>query len=41
MVSFRAGCFDPARGAVIYTLNLPDELAAGGRLDVKIELECS
>jgi NADPH:quinone reductase-like Zn-dependent oxidoreductase len=28
MVSFRAGRFDRARGAMIYTLNLPDELAA-------------
>jgi hypothetical protein len=28
MVSFRAGYFDRARGATIYTLNLPDELAA-------------
>ena len=28
MVSFRAGRFDRARGAAIYTLNLPDELAA-------------
>jgi NADPH:quinone reductase-like Zn-dependent oxidoreductase len=27
MVSFRAGRFDRARGAAIYTLNLPDELA--------------
>jgi len=27
-VSFRAGRFDRARGAAIYTLNLPDELAA-------------
>jgi NADPH:quinone reductase len=57
MVSFRAGRFDRARGAAIYTLNLPDELAAhasaasdltrlcalaaGGRLDGQIELECS
>jgi NADPH:quinone reductase len=28
LVSFRAGRFDRARGAAIYTLNLPDELAA-------------
>jgi hypothetical protein len=28
MVSFRATCFDRARGATIYTLNLPDELAS-------------
>jgi len=28
MVSFRAGRFDRARGARIYTLNLPDELAS-------------
>src|SRR5215470_17007771 len=28
VVSFRAGRFDRARGATIYTLNLPDELAA-------------
>jgi NADPH:quinone reductase len=28
MVSFRAGNFDRARGATIYTLNLPDELAS-------------
>ena len=57
MVSFRAGRFDRARGAAIYTLNLPDELAAhasaasdltrlcalaaGGRLDGQVELECS
>ena len=27
-VSFRAKCFDRARGAAIYTLNLPDELAS-------------
>jgi len=30
MVSFRAGRFDRAYGARIYTLNLPDELAAAG-----------
>jgi hypothetical protein len=57
MVSFRAGRFDRARGARIYTLNLPDELAshasaaddltrlcalaAGGRLDGQVELQCS
>jgi hypothetical protein len=57
MVSFRAGRFDRARGAAIYTLNLPDELAAhasaasdltrlctlaaDGRLDGQVELECS
>jgi NADPH:quinone reductase-like Zn-dependent oxidoreductase len=57
MVSFRAAHFDRARGATIYTLNLPDELAshasgaddltrlcalaAGGRLDGQVELECS
>ena len=57
MVSFRAGRFDRARGAAIYTLNLPDELAAhasaatdltrlctlaaDGRLDGQIGLECS
>jgi NADPH:quinone reductase len=56
-VSFRAKCFDRARGAAIYTLNLPDELAshasaasdltrlcalaADGRLDGQVELECS
>lgn len=56
-VSFRAKCFDRARGATIYTLNLPDELAshasaasdlarlcalaADGRLDGQVELECS
>jgi NADPH:quinone reductase len=56
-VSFRANRFDRARGATIYTLNLPDELAshasaasdlarlcalaADGRLDGQIELECS
>jgi NADPH:quinone reductase-like Zn-dependent oxidoreductase len=28
MVSFRAGRFDRARGATVYTLNLPDELAS-------------
>jgi NADPH2:quinone reductase len=28
MVTFRAKCFDRARGAKIYTLNLPDELAS-------------
>jgi NADPH:quinone reductase-like Zn-dependent oxidoreductase len=49
--------FDRARGATVYTLNLPDELAshasgaddlgrlcalaAGGRLDGQVELECS
>jgi hypothetical protein len=27
-VSFRAKCFDRARGAAIYTLNLPDELTS-------------
>ena len=26
-VTFRAGCFDSAKGARIYTLSLPDELA--------------
>ena len=57
MVSFRARRFDRARGAMIYTLNLPDELAshasaagdltrlcalaAGGRLDGQVELQCS
>lgn len=57
IVSFRAGRFDRARGAAIYTLNLPDELAAhasaasdltrlcalaaDGRLDGQIGLECS
>jgi hypothetical protein len=57
VVSFRAGRFDRARGARIYTLNLPDELAshasgaddltrlcalaAGGRLDGQVELQCS
>ena len=57
LVSFRAGSFDRARGATIYTLNLPDELAshasgaddlarlcalaAGGRLDGQVELQCS
>jgi NADPH2:quinone reductase len=57
MVSFRARCFDRANGATIYTLNLPDELAAhasgaadltrlcalaaGGRLDGQVELQCS
>jgi NADPH2:quinone reductase len=57
LVSFRAARFDRARGATIYTLNLPDELAAhasaaddlarlcalaaGGRLDSQVELECS
>jgi len=57
MVSFRAGRFDRARGAAIYTLNLPDELAAhvsaasdltrlctlaaDGRLDGQVELQCS
>ena len=57
MVSFRAGRFDRARGAMICTLNLPDELAshasaagdltrlcalaAGGRLDGQVELQCS
>jgi NADPH:quinone reductase-like Zn-dependent oxidoreductase len=57
LVSFRAGRFDRARGAMIYTLNLPDELAshasaagdltrlcalaAGGRLDGQVELQCS
>jgi NADPH2:quinone reductase len=57
MVSFRAGRFDRARGATVYTLNLPDELAshasgaddlarlcalaADGRLDGQVELECS
>jgi NADPH:quinone reductase len=56
-VSFRAKRFDRARGATIYTLNLPDELAlhasaasdlarlcalaADGRLDGQVELECS
>jgi len=56
-VSFRAKNFDRARGATIYTLNLPDELAAhasaaddltrlcalaaGGRLDGQVELQCS
>ena len=56
-VSFRANRFDRARGATIYTLNLPDELAshagaasdlarlcalaADGRLDGQVELECS
>jgi hypothetical protein len=28
MISFRAGHFDRARGATIYALNLPDELAS-------------
>jgi NADPH:quinone reductase-like Zn-dependent oxidoreductase len=28
LVSFRAGHFDRARGATVYTLNLPDELAS-------------
>jgi NADPH2:quinone reductase len=57
MVSFRAGRFDRARGATIYSLNLPDELAshasaagdlarlcalaADGRLDGQVELQCS
>jgi NADPH:quinone reductase-like Zn-dependent oxidoreductase len=57
MVGFRAGRFDRARGARIYTLNLPDELAshasaagdlarlcalaADGRLDGQVELQCS
>jgi NADPH:quinone reductase len=57
MVSFRARRFDRARGAMIYTLNLPDELAshasaagdltrlcalaADGRLDGQVELQCS
>jgi hypothetical protein len=57
MVSFRAGRFDRARGATVYTLNLPDELAshasaaddltrlcalaADGRLDGQVELQCS
>ena len=57
MVSFRAGRFDRAPGAMIYTLNLSDELAshasaagdltrlcalaAGGRLDGQVELQCS
>jgi NADPH:quinone reductase-like Zn-dependent oxidoreductase len=57
LVSFRAGKFDRARGATVYTLNLPDELAAhasgaddlarlcalaaAGRLDGQVELECS
>jgi NADPH2:quinone reductase len=57
MVSFRARRFDRAYGATIYTLNLPDELAAhasgaadltrlcalaaGGRLDGQVELQCS
>src|SRR6201981_1230987 len=57
MVSFRAGRFDRARGATIYTMNLPDELAAhasaagdltrlcalaaDGRLDGQVELQCS
>ena len=57
MVSFRAKRFDRARGAMIYMLNLPDELAshasaasdlarlcalaADGRLDGQVELECS
>jgi NADPH:quinone reductase len=56
-VSFQANRFDRARGATIYTLNLPDELAshasaasdlarlcalaADGRLDGQVELECS
>jgi NADPH:quinone reductase len=56
-VSFRAKRFDRVRGATIYTLNLPDELAshasaasdlarlcalaADGRLDRQVELECS
>ena len=56
-VSFQAKRFDRARGATIYTLNLPDELAshasaasdvarlcalaADGRLDGQVELECS
>jgi NADPH:quinone reductase len=29
-VTFRAACFDRAKGARIYTLNLPDELASHG-----------
>jgi NADPH:quinone reductase len=57
LVSFRAARFDRARGATVYTLNLPDELAshasgaddlarlcalaAAGRLDGQVELECS
>jgi hypothetical protein len=57
MVSFWAKRFDCARGATIYTLNLPGELAwhasavsdlarlcalaADGRLDGQVELECS
>ena len=57
LVSFRAGRFDRAYGATIYTLNLPDEiasrasgaadlarlcaLAADGRLDGQVELQCS
>jgi hypothetical protein len=56
-VSFQAKRFDRARGATIYTLSLPDELAshasaasdlarlcalaADGRLDGQVELECS
>jgi NADPH2:quinone reductase len=56
-VSFQAKRFDRARGAMIYMLNLPDELAshasaasdlarlcalaADGRLDGQVELECS
>jgi NADPH:quinone reductase len=57
LVIFRAGRFDRAYGATIYTLNLPDELAAhasgaadltrlcalaaDGRLDGQVELQCS
>jgi NADPH2:quinone reductase len=56
-VTFRAQRFDRSYGARIYTLNLPEELAAhasatadlgrlcalaaGGRLDAQVELECS
>jgi NADPH:quinone reductase-like Zn-dependent oxidoreductase len=56
-VTFRAGRFDRSYGARIYTLNLPEELAAhasgagdlarlcalaaDGRLDAQVELECS
>jgi len=56
-VSFQAKRFDRARGATIYMLNLPDELAshanaasdlarlcvlaADGRLDGQVELECT
>jgi NADPH:quinone reductase len=40
MVSFRATAFDRSYGAMIYTLNLPDELASHGSATIDLERLC-